>query len=178
MSARDIAIAITIAVAALVLLAMFAAWRRRLRRDSGLAAPLGVPEHAEVLDRHEVLYVSTTKHDQPLERLAISPLAYRARGEVAVTDRGLALCLDGAPTVFLASSRLASVDRATVTIDRVVEPGGLVRVAWNADDDTVVDSYLRLTDGDPKNFISELQRLVPAPGASDDTAATDTGATS
>lgn len=175
MSTRDIAIAITIAVAALVLLAMFTAWRRRLRRDSGLAAPLGVPEHAEVLDRHEVLYVSTTKHDQPLERLTLSPLAYRARGEVAVTDRGLALCLDGAPTVFLASSRLESVDRATVTIDRVVEPGGLVRVAWSTDDDTIVDSYLRLTDGDPQNFISELQRLVPA---TDDTAAPDTGATS
>ncbi|WP_431072646.1 hypothetical protein [Microbacterium phyllosphaerae] len=178
MSARDIAIAITIAVAALVLLAMFTAWRRRLRRDSGLTAPLGVPEHAEVLDRHEVLYVSTTKHDQPLERLTLSPLAYRARGEVAVTDRGLALCLDGAPTVFLAASRLESVGRATVTIDRVVEPGGLVRVAWSTDDDTIVDSYLRLTDGDPQNFISELQRLVPASGASDDTAAPDTGATS
>ena len=175
MSTRDIAIAITIAVAALVLVAMFTAWRRRLRRDSGLAAPLGVPEHAEVLDRHEVLYVSTTKHDQPLERLAIRPLGYRARGEAAVTDRGLALCLDGAPTVFLASARLASVDRATVTIDRVVEPGGLVRVAWNADDDTIVDSYLRVTDGDPQNFISELQRLVPA---TDDSAAPDTGATS
>ena len=175
MSARDIAIAITIAAAALVLVVMFTAWRRRLRRDSGLAAPLGVPEHAEVIDRHEVLYVSTTKHDQPLERLTLHPLAYRARGEVAVTDRGLALCLDGAPTVFLASARLASVDRATVTIDRVVEPGGLVRVAWNADDDTIVDSYLRLTDGDPQTFISELQRLVPA---TDDTAAPDTGATS
>jgi hypothetical protein len=175
MSARDIAIAITIAVAALVLLAMFTAWRRRLRRDSGLSAPLGVPEHADVLDRHEVLYVSTTKHDQPLERLTLSPLAYRARGEVAVTDRGLALCLDGAPTVFLASSRLKSVDRATVTIDRVVEPGGLVRIAWSADDETIVDSYVRLTDGDPQNFISELQRLVPA---TDDSAAPDTGATS
>lgn len=175
MSARDIAIAITIAAAALVLVVMFTAWRRRLRRDSGLAAPLGVPEHAEVIDRHEVLYVSTTKHDQPLERLTLYPLAYRARGEVAVTDRGLALCLDGAPTVFLASARLASVGRATVTIDRVVEPGGLVRVAWSADDDTIVDSYLRLTDGDPQNFISELQRLVPA---TDDTAAQDTGATS
>jgi hypothetical protein len=172
---RDVAIAVMIALAALALLAMLVAWRRRLRRDAGLAAPLGVPEHAEVLDRHEVLYVSTTKHDQPLERLAMSPLAYRARGEVAVTDRGLALCLDGAPTVFLAKERLAGVDRATVTIDRVVEPGGLVRVAWNAADDTLVDSYLRLTDGDPKNFISELQRLVPASGAGDDIATTDTG---
>ncbi len=172
---RDLAIALMIGLAVLVLAAMLFAWRRRLRRDSDLAAPLGVPEHAEVIDRREVLYVSTTKHDQPLERLAIRPLAYRARGEAAVTDRGLALCLDGAPTVFLASTRLASVDRATVTIDRVVEPGGLVRVAWNADDDTIVDSYLRVTDGDPQNFISELQRLVPA---TDDTAAPDTGATS
>lgn len=170
MSMRDIAVGIMIALALLVLLSMLFAWRRRLRRDSALAAPLGVPEHAEVAERHEVLYVSTTRHDQPLERLAISPLAYRARGELALTDRGVALCLDGAPTVFLASSRLVGVDRATVTIDRVVEPGGLVRLAWNVDDDTVVDSYLRLTTGDPNTLISDLQRLVPA--------AHDTGATS
>ncbi|WP_341974758.1 hypothetical protein LTA6_003147 [Microbacterium sp. LTA6] len=173
MSVRDIAIAITIAVALLVLLTMYFAWRRRLRRDSGLTAPLGVPEHAEVDSRHEVLYVSTTQHDKPLERLTISPLAYRARGELAITDRGVALCLDGAPTVFLASPKLRSVDRATVTIDRVVEPGGLVRIAWNVDDDTIVDSYLRLTTGDPKNLISALQRLV---AASDGPAAPDTGA--
>lgn len=169
MSTRDIAIAITIAVALLVLLTMLLAWRRRLRRDSALTAPLGVPEHAEVARRDEVLYVSTTRHDQPLERMTVSPLEYRARGELAVTDRGVALCLDGAPTVFLASSRLVAVDRATVTIDRVVEPGGLIRIAWNADDETIVDSYLRLATGDPRTLISDLQRLVPA--------APDTGAT-
>lgn len=174
MSTRDIAIAITIAAALLVLLVMLRAWRRRLRRDAGLRAPLGVPEHAEVVRRDEVLYVSTTRHDQPLERLAVTPLAYRARGEMAVTDRGVALCLDGTPTVFLASSRLVAVDRATVTIDRVVEPGGLIRIAWNTDDATVVDSYLRLATGDPKNLISELQRLVPE---RPEPAAPDTGAT-
>ena len=125
---RELAITVMIAVAVLILLAMLFAWRRRLRRDSGLTAPLGVPEHAEVVHRDEVLYVSTTRHDQPLERLAVSPLTYRARGELAVTDRGIALCLDGSPTVFLASSRLVQVDRATVTIDRVVEPGGLIRI--------------------------------------------------
>lgn len=162
MSTRDIAVAITIAVALLILLSMYLAWRRRLRRDGMHAAPLGVPEHAEVLARHEVLYVSTTRHDQPLERVAIAPLAYRARGELAVTDRGAALCLDGAPTVFLASATLVQVDRATVTIDRVVEPGGLVRLSWNVADDTIVDSYLRVTGGDPTSLISELQRLIPA----------------
>ena len=169
MSTRDLAIAITIAVALLVLLTMFLAWRRRLRRDSAFTAPLGVPEHAEVARRDEVLYVSTTRHDQPLERMTVSPLEYRARGELAVTDRGVALCLDGAPTVFLASSRLVAVDRATVTIDRVVEPGGLIRIAWNADEETIVDSYLRLATGDPRTLISDLQRLVPV--------APDTGAT-
>ncbi|MCS3842525.1 hypothetical protein [Microbacterium sp. AK031] len=162
MSMRDIAVAITIVVAVLILLSMYLAWRRRLRRDGVHAAPMGVPEHAEVLTRHEVLYVSTTRHDQPLERLAITPLAYRARGEIAVTDRGAALCLDGAPTVFLASAKLVQVDRATVTIDRVVEPNGLVRLAWNMSDDTIVDSYVRVTTGDPQNLISELQRLIPA----------------
>lgn len=170
---RELAITVMIAVAVLILLAMLFAWRRRLRRDSGLAAPLGVPEHAEVGRRDEVLYVSTTRHDQPLERVAVSPLTYRARGELAITDRGVALCLDGSPTVFLASSRLVQVDRATVTIDRVVEPGGLIRISWSTDDDTVVDSYLRLATGDPKNLISELQRLVPV---SDGSAAPDTGA--
>lgn len=162
MSARDIAIAITIAAALLILLAMFFAWRRRLRRDSVHVAPIGVPEHADVLSRHQVLYVSTTRHEQPLERLAIKPLAYRARGELAVTDRGVALCLDGEPTVFLTSSVLAEVARATVTIDRVVEPGGLVRISWNTADGTLVDSYLRPTQGDPHDLISELQRLIPA----------------
>ncbi|MGM7696903.1 PH-like domain-containing protein [Microbacterium sp. A84] len=159
---RDIAIAITIGVALLILLTMFLSWRRRLRRDAVYSAPLGVPEHAEVLTRHEVLYVSTTRHGEPLERLAITPLAYRARGELAITDRGAALCLDGSPTVFLASAKIVAVDRATVTIDRVVEPGGLVRLAWKVDDATIVDSYLRASTGDPNNLISELQRLIPA----------------
>jgi len=161
-SMRDIAIAITIGVALLILVTMFFAWRRRLGRDSVHTAPMGVPEHAEVVSRHEVLYVSTTRHGEPLERLAIKPLAYRARGELAVTDRGAALCLDGSPTVFVSAGKIVTVDRAAVTIDRVVESGGLVRLAWKIDDDTIVDSYLRSTAGDPDNLISELQRLIPA----------------
>lgn len=169
MSMRDIAIVITIGVALLILVTMLFAWRRRLRRDAGYTAPLGVPQHAEVLSRHEVLYVATTRHDEPLERLAIRPLAYRARGEIAVTDRGAALSLDGAPNVFFATEKLAGVDRATVTIDRVVERGGLVRLAWRVDAETIVDSYLRCASGAPDTLISELQRLM---------AAHNTGATS
>ncbi|WP_460795426.1 PH-like domain-containing protein [Microbacterium sp. GXF0217] len=160
---RELLFLVTGLVALGILLAMFFAWRRRLRRDAGLSAPLGVPEHAEVHARYEVLYVSTTRHDEPLERLTISPLAYRARGELAVTDRGVALCLDGAPTVFLSRSRLQAVDSATVTIDRVVEPGGLIKIVWDVADAHPVDSYLRVATGDPAHLISELRPLIAAP---------------
>lgn len=166
---RDILFLLTGLFALGILLTMLFAWRRRLRRDSTLSAPLGVPEHAEVQARHEVLYVSTTRHDEPLERLAVVPLAYRARGEIAVTDRGVALSLDGSPTVFLAQSKLRTVDRRNVTIDRVVEPGGLVRIVWDIAENRPVDSYLRVATGDPQTLISELQPLLAAP---------DTGATS
>ncbi|WP_295010661.1 hypothetical protein [uncultured Microbacterium sp.] len=161
---QQIAGAVVLVVALLLLLAGVFAWRARLRRDAGLTAPLGVPEHAEVRARYETLYVATTKHDQPLERLAVRPLVYRARGELTITDRGAALSLDGSPTVFLASNRLIGADRATVTIDRVVEPGGLIRLTWRTDEGTVVDSYLRIT-GDlghtdaQSAALTDLQRL-------------------
>ena len=159
---RELAGLVMAAVAAVIILAMILAWRARLRRDSGLSAPVGVPEHAEVTERHEVLYVSTTKHDEPLERLTVKPLAYRARGELVLTDRGIALSLDGSPTLFLASTRLVAADRATVTIDRVVEPGGLIRLVWRIADDTLVDSYFRLASGELTDLLPRLERLCSA----------------
>lgn len=159
---REAAGLVMAGVALLIIALMLIAWRRRVRRDAGLSAPLGVPEDARVEERQAVLYVATTRHDEPLERLALKPLAYRARGEAVRTDRGLALHLDGAPAVFLASDRLVSVDRSTWTIDRVVEPGGLLRVTWRVEADTV-DTYLRLTAGDPADFIRALAPLCKAP---------------
>ncbi|MGF3055239.1 hypothetical protein [Microbacterium sp. YY-01] len=138
-------------------------WMRRRRRDSALRAPLGVPEHAETLSRYEVLYVATTRRAQPLERLLVRPLAFRARGEIAVTDRGIAVSLDGTPTVFIDSARFVGIERASVTIDRVVERGGLVCIAWSVADDTVADSYFRIVSRDPAEFIEDIQRNCAAP---------------
>ncbi|WP_336645518.1 PH-like domain-containing protein [Microbacterium sp. USHLN186] len=160
---REAAVLVIAFVAAIVLVAMFLGWRRRLRRDAGLSAPLGVPEHAEVTGRHEILYVATTQHDQPLERLAVRPLTYRARGELVLTDRGVALSLDGAPTVFLAASRLIAADRTNLVIDRVVERDGLIRLVWQLADGTPVDSFIRLASGGPADILPELERLCAAP---------------
>src|SRR5262245_54294652 len=96
-------------------------WRRRARRDAGIAAPVGeAPADAAGIATFPTLYVATTRHDQPLERLAIRGLGFRSRADVTVTAAGVAVDLTGQQRLFLPIERIDSVDQATVAIDRVV----------------------------------------------------------
>ncbi len=162
---REGALLITIA-AVIVLFGVLAwAWWRRTRRDSGLHAPVGeVPVGAATLAAHEVLYVATTRHDEPLERLAIRGLAFRSRADITVTDAGLAFDLTGQPRLFLPADRIVDVDQATVAIDRVVERDGLVRIAWRADAATVVDSYLRPQNASARAVSDEIAAILESKG--------------
>lgn len=140
---------IIIAIVIVVFAAMWWGWHRRSRRDSGLHADRTMPaalgaEHTSF----DAFYVATTAHERPLNRLAVTGLGFRARATVGVFDAGIVLNLSGEQPVFIAASRIDSVDRATATIDRVVEHGGLVRLAWRIagepdDGPVTVDSYLR-----------------------------------
>ena len=144
---RELALLIIVAIAVVLVALGVGAWLRRGRRDAGLIAPVAeAPAGATTIAEFAALYVATTRHDEPLERLAITGLAFRSRADVTVTDAGVALDLTGQPRVFLASGRIVAVDQSTVAIDRVVERDGLVRLAWRLDDGTVVVSYLRPQD--------------------------------
>jgi hypothetical protein len=165
---REVAVLLIAAVAVLLLLAMGWGWYRRVRRDRGLVAPQEVPADAAVLLRRDALYVATTRHGEPLERLAIRPLAYRSRATVDVTDAGIALALTGQPIVFVPIDRVTGAGRTTVAIDRVVETGGLVFFSWKVDADTTVDSILRITDGGDQDFLDAVASLHPAPSPSGD----------
>jgi hypothetical protein len=159
---REAAVLVMAAVAVVLILTGLLAWRRRSRRDAGLSAPAGdAPEGAVVRFRSTGLYVATTRHDQPLERLAIRGLAFRSRADVTVTDRGLALDLTGQPRVFLAVGALVSVGQATVAIDRVVERDGLVRLAWTTPEGDVVDSYLRPQDVSARALSDAIADILP-----------------
>jgi hypothetical protein len=159
---REGALTVMIAVAVVLLGVLAWAWWRRTRRDAGLVAPVGeVPEGSRVLAAFPGLYVATTAHDRPLERLAIRRLGFRSRVDVTVTDAGIALDLAGAPRIFLATSRLASADQSTVAIDRVVERDGLARLAWRIDDDTVVDTYLRPQDASARALVDAVRPIIP-----------------
>jgi len=162
---REGALAVTVLVTLALVAVLVWAWWRRTRRDAGLEPPVGeAPAGATTLSTHEALYVATTRHDDPLERLAIRGLGFRSRADLTVTSAGVALDLTGQPRFFLATERIVAVAQATVAIDRVVERDGLVRISWRVDADTVVDSYIRPQDASARAVSDEIGALLTLTG--------------
>ncbi len=159
---REAALAIIVGVTIVLLGLLVWAWWRRTRRDAGLTAPVGeIPGGSSTLSTWPALYVATTRHGEPLERLAIGGLGFRSRSDVTVTDAGVALDVTGRPRIFLSADRIEDVAQATVAIDRVVERDGLVRLAWRLDDGTVVDSYLRPQDASARALADAVAGILP-----------------
>ncbi|MFZ7088642.1 hypothetical protein [Curtobacterium sp. RRHDQ10] len=146
-----VGLVILLAVAALFV-AMVRTWRTRGRTQAAAAPPVPVPSDVgPERGSWDGFYVATTRADEPLQRIVAGPWGFRGRGGVAVHDRGVVMTLAGAPDRFVAWRDLRGADRATSTIDRVVEPGGLVRLRWTAtgaDGATDLDSYYRFPEGD------------------------------
>jgi len=162
---REGALAVIVLVTLALVAVLVWAWWRRTRRDSGLEPPVGeAPAGATTLSTHEALYVATTRHDEPLERLAIRGLGFRSRADLTVTSAGVALDLTGQPRFFLPTERIVEVAQATVAIDRVVERDGLVRISWRVDADTVVDTYIRPQDASARALSDEIGALLTLTG--------------
>lgn len=122
-------------------------WTTRRRRQRNIPAPEAMPaDIGTVRGEFEGFYVSTTPDGQPLERIAVRGLGFRARATIAVADAGVVLALPG-NNIFIPAASIHEVTRANYTIDRVVEPNGLVLLAW-ALGDTKLDSYLRVDETD------------------------------
>lgn len=139
--------AIVIAFLFVLLSLMYLGWRRRQRSQAGLPRPHEVPASASQVLRVDGFYVATTLVDEPLNRVAVAGLGYRARATVGVTSTppGVVLSLPGEPDAFIPATDIQRVERSTWTIDRVVEKNGLVRLTWLLGD-TIVDSYLRVSE--------------------------------
>ncbi|MFE7844841.1 hypothetical protein ACFUTX_06525 [Microbacterium sp. NPDC057407] len=165
---REGALLITIALAlALIALGVWA-WRRRVRRDNAISAPFGeTPSDVRTIAAFPVLYVATTKHGEPLERLAVKGLGFRSRADVTVTDAGLAVDLTGQPRIFLPLDRITEVAQATVAIDRVVERDGLVRITWRSGPDVAVDSYFRPQDASARALTDAVRGILPTQTGTD-----------
>jgi hypothetical protein len=133
-------------------------WLMRRRRQRNIPATEPLPaDIGTVRGEFEGLYVSTTLDGEPLNRVAVRGLGFRSRATIAVADAGVVLALPG-NNVFIPRDSVREVTRSNYTIDRVVEPGGLVLFAWTLGDQKL-DSYLRVEDNDGLEFA--LVSLLP-----------------
>jgi hypothetical protein len=134
-------------------------WTTRRRRQRGLPSPSLMPDDiGAVRGEFEGFYVSTTIDGQPLNRIAVRGLGFRARATIAVADAGVVLALPG-NNVFIPRADIREVTRSNYTIDRVVEPRDLVLLAWTLAD-TKLDSYLRVEQ--TEELVSTLETLLSA----------------
>jgi len=130
--------------------------RRRSQRNIPETTPLPA-DIGTVRGEFDGFYVSTTLDGQPLNRVAVRGLGFRSRVTVAVADAGVVMALPG-NNIFIPRGDLREVTRANYTIDRVVEPGGLILLAWTLGD-TKLDSYLRVDETD--QLVRALETLLP-----------------
>lgn len=139
---------VVVAVVALVFLGLALGWRARRRAQAALGAPTAPPtELGAVTHTEDLLYVATTRAEQPLERITIGGLGFRARTVLTVAESGIRLDLAGADPVFLPRADLLGAGRATWTIDKAVGTDGLVALTWRLGD-AELDTYLRSADPD------------------------------
>lgn len=161
---RPILLALVLAFLLLLLALMLFGWRRRQRSQAGIPRPHELPENpgteSLVVD---AFYVATTVAGEPLNRIAVAGLGYRARATVGVTEHGLRLSIPGQQAIFIPAADIRAVEKATWTIDRVVEQDGLALVRWTLGEGDIaieVDSYLRI--GDPalaEQFFQSVRSL-------------------
>jgi hypothetical protein len=153
-------------IIALLLVVLFTlmavSWASRRRRQAGLARPVPAPETLAAASLVvEGWYVATTVVDQPLERIAVHGLGFRARVTASVHPEGLVLAVRGSAPFVIEPAALRGVGRATWAIDRVVEKDGLVLIRWTLGGDAV-DSYVRLPDpDDAQSLVDAVERLIP-----------------
>lgn len=138
--------AIVIGVLVLALGLMALGWRNLRRRQSSIPAPASVPaDLGTPIVSTDGLYVSSTKAGEPLSRIAVHGLGFRSRSQISVSPEGIVFSVKGRDDVFIPVSDVVSAGRATYTIDKAVEAGGLAVVTWQLGD-IRIDSNFRVDD--------------------------------
>lgn len=136
-------------------------WRRRVRRDipSGGGYPFPALPATDFFSA-EVWYVATTHENEPLNRLTPQGLRFRGRASLSCSREGMSVAVKGEEPVFIPTDALLDVGLANVAIDRVVEPGGLVRITWKTSGSVTAETYLRVSDPQRGELLKALETLT------------------
>ncbi len=129
----------------LVFLIAFVIWRRISSRRAAQEASLENPgsfREGELLFR--ALYVSTVFADSPLERVWAFGLGNRGKCEVFASDDALSLRRVGEGDFSIPRDEIHMLTRGSATIDKGVEPRGLLQIHWTLGERDLITN-LRIT---------------------------------
>jgi len=132
-------------------------WVNRRNRFRYLEEHLNgsIPDSAPT-DSFEGFHVATTLAEKPLERVPIGPLSFRSKAHFVIYPEGLLIASRGEKTIFLSARKGLRAGLATWTIDRVVEPDGLILVRWTLGPEEI-DTYLRVVDRDCRELVKLIE---------------------
>jgi hypothetical protein len=128
---------VVFAIISLAITGMILAWRKRVARDSRfsvLFSPEASVQHMSQPAEFSGLYVSTTLANNPLQRVTLPGLAFRADSSVLVSDDGVTIAPRGEAETFIPAQQIVQIHRTQVTIDKAVERDGLTAISWLAFD--------------------------------------------
>lgn len=156
--------AVAVLLIAVVFVLMWRGWQRRVRRDAtGVTiAQDAAADFGDILGTWKGLYVSTSERLNVLERIAAPGLAFRAQARIVLAERGLVFDLRGEQPTLIPLANLDGVTTTNLTIDKVVERGGLTVVDWRlegADGPRDVSSFFRLSTAERDTLIASLQNV-------------------
>jgi len=156
--------AVAVLLIAVIFVFMWRGWQRRVRRDaSGFSLAEGVvADFGDILGTWRGLYVSTSERLNVLERIAAPGLAFRAQARIVLAERGLVFDLRGEEPTLIPLANLDGVTTSNLTIDKVVERGGLTVIDWRlqgGDGIREVSSFFRLSTAERDSLIASLQNV-------------------
>lgn len=147
--------AVVLGLITLAIVAMIVAWRKRVVRDrrfSVLMPGAVITTHAEAPTEFSGLYVATTLASDPLQRVTLPGLAFRADSHLLISASGLSIAPRGEKETFIPAEQIVQIHRTQVTIDKAVEKDGLTAVSWTAFDNELAE---------PIEFTSFFRMSIP-----------------
>ena len=154
---RELALVIVLALLAWALFALWRGWRSRVKKYGHLP-PLAA-DVGPVTRWFELLYVATTEVGKPMERVAVTPLAFRGKARVGVAPGGVVIDVVGEGLSGIPAAWVVGAGLATWTIDKAVDPDGSIFLRWMWGD-LAVESYFRVVDHPRDQVLRELHGVI------------------
>lgn len=151
------------AVAALVFVTMWVAWRRRQRAGAQLLSSAAAPTGEVLASFTRVTYVSTNPVGEPLVRVALPGLVYKGIAELTIHRDGVTVQVTGEPAVHIPAAGVIGSSVARVRVGKAVERDGLALLVWRTADTELESSFRFTTTESQHEFLAAIQELDAEP---------------